>query len=552
MAVYLGGLQGCCPRTTRRRVKLLLGICALLLLLAVVYCGLCTSEYGHCSALSSARILPRKHRVPPTNLQAVQTSIVGLPDALVRGGVGAFEVTFSGPADLGIIGWSRQGEAWASVGAPVGPVEAGEKIGCEYNFSSGSLFVGRNGSWEQILEGERLGAAFPVLEGVRGVFTISTVLSSFTFPRYPVPVLPPLASGGNRGHEGAKVNYEVFEGRVRREGEEISEVEFSSEVDSPAPTPIPLVRNRSIVQKGAGWVRVDTRYGATLEMPPYYTEEGFWKEYSKSGAHLATDFIDPSAQKPPFAERAKQIETLLRAMRALLNRVGVKWWLDWGSLLGAVRNQSVIPWDTDGDISMMGEDVERVRQAARAKDFRWEGVACQDCLLIGRWPRPQQLDPPDGLKPDIPLMLVNVSSGVYIDIFWYFRRDGLISNRMVQTYNPFSIEEKSVFPLSSCNISDVAFSCPNDTHAYLAEQFGIHWDWPMVPAPLRDEFKVDLPPAAKVEEEAWTWNGNENGIEFGASHSLEVELGGGSSELEGLEVGSDSGDESGAGGTDSA
>lgn len=40
----------------------------------------------------------------------------------------------------------------------------------------------------------------------------------------------------------------------------------------------------------------------------------------------------------------------------LLTRYGVLHWLDWGSLLGAVRDQALIPWDSDVDFSALCSD----------------------------------------------------------------------------------------------------------------------------------------------------------------------------------------------------
>ncbi len=42
------------------------------------------------------------------------------------------------------------------------------------------------------------------------------------------------------------------------------------------------------------------------------------------------------------------------ALGQFLEAVRVTYWLDWGTLLGAWRNQSVIPWDDDGDVAVLG------------------------------------------------------------------------------------------------------------------------------------------------------------------------------------------------------
>ena len=44
----------------------------------------------------------------------------------------------------------------------------------------------------------------------------------------------------------------------------------------------------------------------------------------------------------------------------LLTKHGIVHWLDYGSLLGAVRGGELIPWDTDVDFGFLGSDLERV------------------------------------------------------------------------------------------------------------------------------------------------------------------------------------------------
>lgn len=43
--------------------------------------------------------------------------------------------------------------------------------------------------------------------------------------------------------------------------------------------------------------------------------------------------------------------------------VGITYWIDFGTLLGAVRDGHVIPWDNDCDISYDSEQSDRVHQA---------------------------------------------------------------------------------------------------------------------------------------------------------------------------------------------
>jgi phosphorylcholine metabolism protein LicD len=55
------------------------------------------------------------------------------------------------------------------------------------------------------------------------------------------------------------------------------------------------------------------------------------------------------------------LRELLFFSEDLLTKNGIFHWLDYGSLLGAVRGQTLIPWDSDIDWGILKEDMERVR-----------------------------------------------------------------------------------------------------------------------------------------------------------------------------------------------
>lgn len=65
---------------------------------------------------------------------------------------------------------------------------------------------------------------------------------------------------------------------------------------------------------------------------------------------------------------AAHIEVLLEFDR-VCNELGIKYFADYGTLLGAVRHKGFIPWDDDMDISMLRGDYEILKEQAD-KHFR--------------------------------------------------------------------------------------------------------------------------------------------------------------------------------------
>ena len=69
---------------------------------------------------------------------------------------------------------------------------------------------------------------------------------------------------------------------------------------------------------------------------------------------------------PGIIKRAWAGETkVLTEIDKVCKKHGIKWFADYGTLLGAVRHGGFIPWDDDMDICMPREDYDRFNEIAK-------------------------------------------------------------------------------------------------------------------------------------------------------------------------------------------
>lgn len=68
-------------------------------------------------------------------------------------------------------------------------------------------------------------------------------------------------------------------------------------------------------------------------------------------------------------EIQKQLLLLLKEFHGFCVTNNIKYSLDWGSLLGAIRHKGFIPWDDDLDIMVDRENYEKIKRCIRNSDL---------------------------------------------------------------------------------------------------------------------------------------------------------------------------------------
>lgn len=63
---------------------------------------------------------------------------------------------------------------------------------------------------------------------------------------------------------------------------------------------------------------------------------------------------------------------ILDAVSEYCERTGIRYWIEFGTLIGAVRHGGYIPWDDDIDIGMLREDYDRFLSSFNAESDRYK------------------------------------------------------------------------------------------------------------------------------------------------------------------------------------
>lgn len=85
-------------------------------------------------------------------------------------------------------------------------------------------------------------------------------------------------------------------------------------------------------------------------------DDGYFREETREG------FVITEDMKRAWAAQLEVLEEVKRVCGIL----GIKFFADWGTLLGAVRHHGFIPWDDDMDIAMLRKDYMRFLSEAPA------------------------------------------------------------------------------------------------------------------------------------------------------------------------------------------
>jgi hypothetical protein len=180
----------------------------------------------------------------------------------------------------------------------------------------------------------------------------------------------------------------------------------------------------------------------------------------------------------------RHVIALTAAIKEALNGVGVTWWADYGTLLGAVRNPrttwadypwlpqsddpippGIVPHDKDGDLSVLASDWPKAHRAMRVM------AGTNGYSLIVR---------PNRASMKLRLSRLNRTN---VDVFfWYEKKDGTLYRPQyiqVDNYKGRDFPKKLLFPLSTVEYEGMTLPAPHDPEEFLAMRYGDTWETPV-------------------------------------------------------------------------
>ena len=122
------------------------------------------------------------------------------------------------------------------------------------------------------------------------------------------------------------------------------------------------------------------------------------------------------SEKVLSLEEIKRIELgILEYLHQVCEKHDIKYFIDFGTLLGAVRHKGFIPWDDDMDICMLREDYEKLQDYLIANpDERYEVMSYKNNLNYVYPFMKVQDNQTYLLEEDV---RIDSNMGIYVDIF---------------------------------------------------------------------------------------------------------------------------------------
>ena len=220
----------------------------------------------------------------------------------------------------------------------------------------------------------------------------------------------------------------------------------------------------------------------------------------------------PTSSIPPTQGLARGIQLLIlekmQELAELFTKKHIEYWLDFGSLLGAVRHKGFVPWDEDLDIAIDKENREAVIELLKDNGIEYTTAHGENSLLqipiikvkgyvvhidIMSYVKVEGVSETGILQAENIMKKANRQFSCYSDtyhqsVMTQLRKlpseapgDKAIYVRCVDCcliYPSYVVEDASIFPLKSMPFENANFNVPQKTAEYLTCLYKDYMQWP--------------------------------------------------------------------------
>ena len=148
----------------------------------------------------------------------------------------------------------------------------------------------------------------------------------------------------------------------------------------------------------------------------------------------------------------------------------VTWWLDYGSILGAVRNGGQIPHDKDGDAGILEDERPQVEKALKEMEALGYHV-----IRKGR--REGTFGAGNSVK--VCMSQINRTN---VDLFWWHKEGDNWTRHnwcSVDKYKGRDIPNDKLFPIQRIAYEGMKLPAPADPEWFCAHRYGAGWKTPI-------------------------------------------------------------------------
>jgi phosphorylcholine metabolism protein LicD len=167
---------------------------------------------------------------------------------------------------------------------------------------------------------------------------------------------------------------------------------------------------------------------------------------------------------------------LLGVIDKLFKKHNILYWIDYGTLLGATRNNSIIPYDDDGDIGILRQDLDKV--LCLSDELRLMGYH----LVSWFYPNFLRLDLSRINELHIDMFVWDIQPMDFKELWeadhvakktnCLYRRKYITGKDETKGRN-FPIEY--LFPLSNINLNGLVLPAPKDPKKFCQFRYGLDW-----------------------------------------------------------------------------